>query len=90
MTLFTRADEAQLAQDTVATVLAGALHAHGSQKVFAQRADVSPVFINYIINGKRMPSARMAARLATLLPLSAGDQSAWLHQVNTTGTRITI
>lgn len=81
MTLFTRAEEAQVAQDTVTTVLAGALHAHGSQKALAQRAGVSPVFINYIIKGKRMPSAKMAARLAPLLPLSTGDQSAWLYQV---------
>jgi len=81
MTLLTHAEEAQLSQDVVATALAGALHMHGSQKAFAQRAGVTPVFVNNIIKGKRMPSLDMARRMAPLLPISPTDQAAWLEQV---------
>lgn len=36
MSLFTPADEAELAQEVVATTLAGALHVYGSQKALAR------------------------------------------------------
>lgn len=81
MTILTHAEEVQISRDTIATVLAGALHVHGSQKDFAQRAGVSPVFINYVIKGKRMPSPGMAARIAPLLPIAATDRASWLTQV---------
>ncbi len=81
MTLFTLADQAQLAQEVISTALAGALHTHGSQKAFAQRAGITPVFVNNIIKGKRMPSLAMARRLAPLLPLCGAEQAAWLEQV---------
>ncbi len=79
--LFTSADEALFAQEVVAATLAGALHAHGSQKAFAQRVGVTPVFISNIIKRRRMPSLRMARRLAPFLPLSTTEQAAWLEHV---------
>lgn len=82
MTLFTLADEAELAQEIVATTLAGALHAHGGQKSFAQRASLSTVFVNNIIKRKRMPSPPTARRLAPLLPLSHAEQTAWLDHID--------
>lgn len=81
MSLFTPADEAELAQEIVATTLAGALHAHGSQKTLAQRAGITPVFVNNIIKRKRMPSPTMARRIAPLLPLPGAEQAAWLDHV---------
>jgi transcriptional regulator with XRE-family HTH domain len=77
MTILTHAEEVQISRDTIATVLAGALHVHGSHKEFAQRAGISPVFISNIIKGKRMPSPDMAARMTPLLPLSPADRLAW-------------
>ncbi|MCS7061458.1 MAG: helix-turn-helix transcriptional regulator, partial [Anaerolineae bacterium] len=81
MSLFTPADEAELAQEIVAKTLAGALHAHGSQKTLAQRAGITPVFVNNIIKRKRMPSPAMARRIAPLLPLPGTEQAAWLDHV---------
>lgn len=81
MTLFTHAEEAQVAQEVVATALAGALHIHGSQKAFAREAGITPVFVNNVIKHKRMPSLRMARQIAPFLPLSPADQTAWLANV---------
>lgn len=82
MSVLALEQEAQLAEDTVATVLRGALHRHGSQKAFATRADLSPVHVNYIIHKVRMPTSAMAQRMAHHLPLTHEECQAWVGHVD--------
>jgi hypothetical protein len=49
MTFLSNAQDAQLAQEVVTTVLQGALSRHGSQKQFAASAGISPVHVNSAI-----------------------------------------
>ena len=77
----TSADEIELAQDVVVTTLKSAFRTRGSQTIFAEKAGISPVYLSYILNQKRMPSVEMARRLSTCLPLSDQDRGAWLTYV---------
>ncbi len=82
MSVLALEQEAQLAEEVIATVLQGALHRHGSQKAFAACAGVSPVHVNYIIHKIRMPTCEMAERLAQHLPLSRAECQTWVGYVN--------
>lgn len=81
MSLLTIAQEGQLAEEVVRSVLQGALSRHGSQKVFAKRAGISPMHVNYIIHEHRMPRPQTAERMAQHLPLTAEERVEWLHYV---------
>jgi hypothetical protein len=82
MSLLTTSQDAQLAQDVVTTVLEGALSRHGSQKLFAASAGISPVHLNYIIKQKRMPSRKMAEWMAQFLPMPPAEREMWVNYVH--------
>lgn len=82
MSVLTLAQEAQLAQEVVATALQGALQQHGSQKAFAACVGLSPVHVNYIIHKVRMPTREMAERMAQHLPLFREECQAWTEHVD--------
>lgn len=81
MSLLTIAQEGQLAEEVVRTVLQGALSRQGSQKAFATHAGISSIHVNYIIHERRMPKLQTAERMARHLPLTTDERTAWLHYV---------
>jgi hypothetical protein len=81
MSLITLAQEWDIEQDTLIAILDSTLRARGSEKALAQKADVTPVFLSYVRQGRRVPRLRVAQKVARALPLPTEEQETWLYHV---------
>lgn len=81
MYLLTRAEKRDIEQDTVLAVLEGVVKVRGSEKRLAQAAQINPVSLSYIRHRRSMLRIETAKKIAAVMPLSLGEQSAWIDHV---------
>jgi transcriptional regulator with XRE-family HTH domain len=73
--------EAQIVQAAAIDVLAGALSRPGAKLHLAQVTGLKLPAISRILSGNHMPTLQTARRIASALPLPAGEQTYWLNLI---------
>jgi len=81
VTHFTKPLETEVIHNVVVTLLAGALHSHGSKQELARAVGIKLPIISRILRGQHMPSIKTAQRIAHALPISRDEQLKWRDYV---------